>query len=366
MKIIDTGIVYANPKPYLRTIHALHPTIVDLGDGEMLCEFSLAQAQEAVDHLGYQSRSTDMGKTWNFEGRTIAVDTVRPSSHTVRLSKTSTGLVGFGALFWRDDPEKGMIANRENFGFVPMDLILIRSNDKGKTWSWPEIITPPLSGPAFEICHNILELPNGNWLAPCSTQRMDGVEFKEKKVVVLISEDKGITWDHYGVAFDGTKEGITHWESSVCHLKGDDLLSVTWAYHETTATHLPNRFSVSHDGGRTFSAPEEIGIKGQTCKALCLRDGTILLVYRRNDKPGLWASHYNFDGTNWDLLSESLVWDGGLSTSGMPGKEGGSDELSALKFGFPQMIQLDSGEIFIVYWCFEGWSCCIRWTKISM
>jgi N-acetylneuraminic acid mutarotase len=55
MKVIDTGIVSTNPKPYLRTVHAFHLTIVDLGNGEMLCEFSLGQAQEAVDHLGYQS-----------------------------------------------------------------------------------------------------------------------------------------------------------------------------------------------------------------------------------------------------------------------------------------------------------------------
>lgn len=201
-----------------------------------------------------------------------------------------------------------MIANRDNFGFVPMDLILIRSTDKGKTWSWLETIAPPIEGPAFEICHNIVELPNGNWLAPCSTQRMDGLEFKERKVVILISEDKGVSWKDYGVAFDGTKEGVTHWESSVCHLGGDDLLAVTWAYHEASATHLPNRFSVSHDGGRTFCTPAEIGINGQTCKALRLADGTILLVYRRNDKAGLWAAQYNFNGTKWELLEETLIF----------------------------------------------------------
>ena len=366
MKIVDTGIVYTNPKPYLRTVHAIHPTIVDLGNGEMLCEYSLAQAQEAVDHLGYQSRSFDGGKTWQFEDRTIPVNTVRPSSHTVRLSKTSTGLVGFGARFWRDDPEVGMIANRENFGFVPMDLILIRSTDKGKSWSCPETIKPPLVGPGFEICHNILELPDGSWLAPCSTQRIDGLEFKERKVVVLISNDKGTPWTDYGVAFNGTEDGITHWETSVCHLKGNDLLAVTWPYHEASATHLPNRFAISHDGGHTFLPHGEIGISGQTVKALRLRDGRILLVYRRIDKPGMWTSLFDFDGAKWTLLSETPVWGANLVSSGMPGVAGGSDELSALKFGFPQMVQLDSGEVFIVFWCFEDWSCCIRWSKIDL
>jgi sialidase-1 len=366
MKVVDTGIVYTNPKPYLRTVHAIHPTIVDLGDGEMLCEFSLAQAQEAVDHLGYQSRSLDGGKTWEFEDRTIPVNTVRPSSHTVRVSNTSTGLVGFGARFWRDDPEVGMIANRENFGFVPMDLILIRSDDKGKTWSCPETVVPPLDGPGFEICHNILELPDGTWLAPCSTQRVDGLPFNARQSVVLISRDKGLNWNDYGVAFDGTEDGTTHWETSVCSLGGNDLLAVTWPYHEASATHLPNRFTISNDGGKTFQPFGEIGIRGQTCKALRLDDGKILLVYRRNDKPGLWASLFDLSDSTWTMLSEMPLWGSNLVTSGMTGDAAGSDELSALKFGFPQMIQLDSGEVFVVFWCFEDWSCCIRWIKISV
>ncbi len=366
MRITDTGIVYANPKPYLRTVHAFHPTIVDLGDGEMLCAYSLAQAQEAVDHVGYQSRSLDGGKTWQFEGRTIPVDTVRPSSHSVRINKTSSGLVGFGGRFWRDDPEKGMISNRENFGFVPMDLILIRSSDKGKTWAWPETIEPPLKGPAFEICHNIIELPDGSWLAPCATQPEDGQPFEGRRTVVLISRDQGRSWKEYGVMFDGREEGITFWETSVCSLGGQELVAVTWAYHEASGTHLPNRFAVSHDGGRSFSGHGVIGIQGQTCKLLHLRDGTFLLVYRRNDKPGLWAVHASFSEGKWILQSELPLWGTQLNHSGMPGTARGSDELSALKFGFPQMVQLATGEVYLVFWCFEDWNCVIRWIRLDM
>lgn len=367
MKIIDTGIVYTNPKPYLRTIHAFHPTIVDLGDGEMLCEYSLGQAQEAVDHLGYQSRSYDDGKTWQFEGRTIPVDTVRSSCHTVRLSKTSIGLMGFGVLMWRDDPEKGMIINREDFSFVPMDVITIHSTDKGKTWSWPRTIEIPLIGRGFEICHSILELPDKTWLAPCATQRgPDGKMPDGRKAIVLISKDKGESWKDYGVIFDGTEQSITHWEVSLCHLQDNDLLAVAWAYHEPSAKHLKNRFAVSHDGGYTFEPYGEIGIDGQTCKVLRLRDGRVLLVYRRNDKPGMWAALFDFDGSQWMSLDETLLWDGGLSSSGMIGSGAGGDQLSALKMGFPQMVQLESGDVFVVHWCFEDWSCCIRWTKVRV
>jgi len=366
MKVIETGIVYANPKPYLRTIHAFHPSIVDLGNQELLCGFSLAQAPEAVDYLGYQSRSIDGGKTWQFEDRTIPVNTVRASSHTVRYCKTSVGLVAFGGNFWRDDPEKGLFANRENLGFVPMDLIMVRSQDKGKTWSWPEIIVPPLDDKGFEICHSIVELPDGSWIAPTSTQRIAGREFNGKKALVLISKDKGASWKNYGIAFDGTEEGITHWEISVCSLDGKDLLAVSWPYQEATAAHLPTRFAVSHDGGHTFEPFGEIGIAGQTCKVLRLKDGKILLAYRRIDKPGLWASLFDFNGSAWTLLQETPVWGSRLADSGMTGKAGGSDELSALKFGYPQMLQLESGEVFLVFWCFEDWSCCIRWAKIKI
>jgi hypothetical protein len=33
IEVVETGLVYRNPKPYLRAIHAWHPTLVLLDGG---------------------------------------------------------------------------------------------------------------------------------------------------------------------------------------------------------------------------------------------------------------------------------------------------------------------------------------------
>ena len=366
IEMLDTGIVYENPKAYLRSRHAFHPTIVDLGKGELLCAYDLGEAVEALDYRTYRSRSTDGGSSWRFEGPLVTEKTERPSTSSVRISRVSSGLVGFGGRYWRDNPEEGLL-NRANLGYVPMELILVRSTDNGKTWSAPETVAPPLVGPAFETCHNIVELPNGRCLAPTSTWRgWDGELPNGEKGFVLISDDQGKTWPSYGVTFDGDAEGLIHWEQSVVFLGGDDVLSIAWVYNPATGKNLANRFSVSHDAGKTFGPPGEIGIDGQTCKMLRLRDERILLAYRRNDRPGLWAVLTRFDGSRFEKLAELPLWGAGLRDSGMRGAGKGSDELSALKFGFPQMVELEDGKVFLVFWCFEDWCTKIRWFRLRI
>lgn len=361
MKIARTGIVWENPKPYLTTRHAMHPTPVKLGQGEILCAHDIGQAPESVDYQTWLSRSTDGGATWALEGPINRERTTRPTSSLVRLARTADGLVGLGARLYRDNPEEGLL-NRQNLGYVPMDVVLVRSRDQGRTWTLPETVQTPLEGPAFEISHAMLELPDGTWLAPMATWRgWDGRLPNGEKALVLISKDRGRTFPHYGVTFDGTAEGLIHWEQSVVSLGGQDVFSVAWVYHPESGTHRPNRYTVSHDGGRTFTPARDVGIKGQTCKVCRLGDGRLLFAYRRFDKPGLWAQLAELRGDDSLVLGEALpLWGAGLASSGMAGTGNQSDELSALKFGFPQMVQMEDGKVLLVFWAFEDWGCRIR------
>lgn len=365
IECLASGVVYENPKPHLRSQQAFHPTLADLGDGELVCAFDLGQAVEALDYRTYRSRSLDGGASWTFEGALFEPPPGRPTTSTIRINRTSAGLVGFGSLAYRDDPEEGVL-NRDNLGYAPMDLVLLRSADKGKSWAGPEKIETPLAGPAFETCHNIVELPDGRWLAPTATWRgWDGDLPNGEKAIVLISEDQGRSWPQYGVAFDGSAEGLIHWEQSVVSLGGSDVVSIAWVYHPESGETRPNRFAVSHDGGATFGAAAEIGINGQTCKGLRLHDGRLLLAYRRNDQPGLWACLANFDGTRWELLAQQPLW-GGRTSSGMAGEANRSDELSGLKFGFPQFVQFDNGRVLLVFWGFEDWGSKIFWLRLGI
>ena len=366
MKTLASGIVYVNPKPYLRSQHAFHPTISDLGEGELLCSYDLGEAIEAMNYQTYRSRSVDGGETWQFEGPIVTVSSERRCVYSIRTNNLSTGLVGIGQRCWRDDPEEGVL-NRDNLGYAPMDTIMVRSDDKGKTWSEPLAFESPLEGPAFETCHNVVELPGGRWLWPTSTWRgWDGALPNGEKGVVFISEDQGATWPEYGVTFSGDAEGIIHWEQSTIALGGYDVLSIAWVYHPASGQHRPNHYAISHDAGNTWSPARKMGLDGQTCKALRLRDGRILFAYRRNDKPGLWANLSELDGEELRHLDEKPLWGAAISNSGMVGDGNNSDELSSLKFGFPQMIELDENVAYLVFWCFEDWCTRIRWMRIDV
>jgi sialidase-1 len=359
----NTGLVYTNPTPHLKAIHAWHPSIAHLGGDELICAFDLGQAPESLDYRTYYSRSPDGGRTWEAPKRLFDDSVTKPATHTVRISRLRDGtLVGFGARFYRDNSEEGL-TNRATLGFVPMDLIFFRSVDGGRNWHGPTVIAPPLEGPAFEICHSIVELNDGRWLAPTQTwPAWDGRSSHGWKPIALVSADQGRTWSRFLSLFDNRSESVIHFEQSMVQLADGRLLAVAWAYDRRTHETLPTPYTISNNG-ETFSASRPTGLCGQTAKLLALRDGRILCVYRRDDKPGLWAQLVRLDGDRWINVEEHALWSGdpnGSATTNM------SDQLSSLKFGFPSMVESVEGNAKVVFWCSENGLHNIRWFDLSI
>lgn len=363
ISIVDHGVVYRNPKPHLRAIHAWHPSLALLDDGGLLAGFDLGQAVEALDYRTYISRSRDQGKTWDAPRPLFADPVPRRSTHSVRLGRVKDGsIVGFGGRYYRDDAEEGVV-NRANLGYVPMDLILLRSRD-GRNWEGPATIEPPLVGPGFEICHRVIELADGRWLAPTATWKgWNGAAPNGMKAIALVSRDRGKTWPEWLTIIDQYDRGVISWEQGLTELTDGRLLAVVWCFDEKSGKSLPNRFALSRDG-QVFSTPRENGLQGETAKLHTLADGRVLCLYRRLDKPGLWANLVRIDADNWINLAELAVWQG--PASGMKGERTASDELSALKFGFPSMVELPDGSVMAVFWCVEDGIHVIRWARLAV
>lgn len=365
IEVVDTGLVYRNPQPFLKAVHAWHPSLALLPGGELLAGFDLGQAIESLDYRTYIAKSSNGGKTWSSPRRLFEDPVTRRSSHSVRLSALQDGVVvGFGGRYYRDDPEAGL-TNRDNLGFVPMDLITLTSRDGGETWAGPQTIVPPLVGPAFEICHRILELRDGRWLAPTATWKgWNGDMPHGMQAIALVSHDRGATWPEWISIVNQWDQRITSWEQGLTELSDGRLLCVVWCFDEKTGKSLPNRYAISADG-RKFSPPRENGLQGETAKIITLADGRLLCLYRRLDQPGLWASLVEIIGEEWRQLAEQPVWRGALS--GMLGqRSSASDELSALRFGFPSLVQLPDGDIFAVFWCVEDAVHNIRWVRLKI
>jgi hypothetical protein len=362
--IRDTGLVYRNPRPELRSRHTWHPTIVRFDDGEVLVTFDIAEADVALDYRTYATHSVDGGATWSSPERVVADPPGRPTTQSVRTNQVSDGsVVAMGALMYRDDPEKSVV-NVPSLGYTEMELILTRSLDRGHTWSEIERIDPPLVGPAFEVCHSITELADGRWVWPASTwMGWDGDAPNGMNAILLVSEDQGRTWPSYITEFNRWDENILHWEQHFLELRSGRWLVVAWAVSLDTNKTLATPYATSDDKGVTWKHGLT-GFLAQTTKTIELPDGRILAVYRRNDEPGLWATMAHLEGDAWVNDETVALWRG--QSSGMTGDTNPGVELAQLKFGFPQMVLEPDGSIFLVFWCEEDCIKNIRWLRLDV
>lgn len=359
----ETGLVYRNPKPYLRSQMAFHPSVVRLDEQEFLATFDLGQAVEALDYHTVVARSLDGGRTWTLKGP-LLTSSPPSTTHTIRVSRLADGtLIGFGGWHHRHDPEAGLV-NRETGGFVPVTLFLVRSFDGGHQWTEPEIIAPLLPSPAWEICHPILELRDGRWLAPTATwRRWDGENPVGEQAVVLISDDRGRSWPMFGRTFDGRATGVSHLEQSVIELQDGRILAVCWIFDLRTGETFPTEYTLSYDRGETFLAPRRTGFMAETCKVTQLPDGRLLSVYRRQDRPELWAGLAQLDGEQWVNIAHAPLWSG---VGPAPGAGGGAERLSALTLGYPSLCPVSSHEVLILFWCREECLTNIRWIRVEV
>jgi hypothetical protein len=360
----ETGLVYRNPRPELRSRHTWHPTVVRFDDGELLVTFDIAEADVALDYRTHHTHSTDGGASWSAPQRVLPDPPGRPTTHSVRSSGLRDGtVVAMGALMYRDDSEASVV-NVPTLGYTEMELILTRSTDRGRTWSPAERIEPPLVGPAFEVCHSVTELRDGRWVWPTSTwMGWDGDAPNGMNGILLVSEDRGRTWPEYITEFDRWAENILHWEQHFLELNDDRWLAVAWAVSLDTNRTQPTPYAISHDRGATWQHGLT-GFLAQTTKTIELPDGRILAVYRRNDEPGLWATTARVDGDAWVNEETVPLWVG--QASGMTGDTNPGAELAQLKFGFPQMVLEPDGSVFLVFWCEEDCIKNIRWLRLSV
>jgi len=365
MKIdkLETGLVFRNYRPDVRSLHAWHPTLVILRDGQFLAGFDMGQAVASLDYRSYTSRSSDGGRTWSPPARIFEDEDDRLQRHGVRLWGVRDGsIVGVGMRAYPTHEEEEAWS-RETFGQRPHELIRLRSRDEGRTWEGPTVIEPPLEGP-FEVCHTVVELADGRWAWPMSiTRRWDGSAPDGVRAIALVSHDEGRTWPECMTLLDGYAQGIMHLECSLIQLPDGRLLSCAWAFDVASGTSQTLSYAISADGQK-FGEPRPTGIRSETSKLLSLGDEHVLCVYRRTDRPGLWVNLVRIDGDSWENLGEAPLWEG--ADSKMFGQRSSSEELAALAFGFPQPHLLPDGDVMVLFWCREDCVHNIRWVRFSV
>jgi hypothetical protein len=366
MNVLETGLIYSNPKPHLVSRHAYFPSLAILPDGTMFAGFDLGSAFEAPDVLPHYAISRDAGKTWSAPSRVPVPDFSEPFSGTCRFTCTPDGsLVGIGALWDRRRTEEGL-ANPETGGFVETFPFLVCSQAGSLTWQPSQWIDAPLRGP-FEICSPIHVTRSGDWLWPASTWKdWDGCSELGMQAVVIRSRDSGRSWSEWHPVMDGRSSGRVFWEIKLAALPDGRLLAVCWTHDSLNGVDLPVHYAVSDDEGHTFSTPKSTGLTGQTCTPLVLQDGRILSIYRNTAQPGLWAQLSHLNGHEWINGPAKLLWGGQSHAGGVVDPKFASTAMSRLRFGLPTSLLLPDGTVLAAFWCMEDAVSVIRYFKISI
>jgi sialidase-1 len=184
-------------------------------------------------------------------------------------------------------------------------------------------------------------------------------------MVAFLSADRGRSWPEYRDVMRDPQERVIYWESKIVELLDGRLLAVAWAYDQVAGADLPNHYALSADGGNSWSAPRSTGLRGQTPTPHVLDDGRVLTVYRRMDRPGLWANLSRLEGDRWVNEGEAAIW--GAAAQGLTGDSSNMvQNFQVLRFGAPSITRLDDGAIFVAFWCYEDCVSVIRWYRLAV
>ena len=375
IRIIDTGVIYQNPLPGIRSIYANFPGLVRLSDNEILCVYSRASASMALDRRYACTRSQDGGKTWNdegilWDGRADKRQYSYGYGYPAQLDNGELLVAGYR---WdRSDSDADYnIYNPETMGGVPLETVLFRSSDRGHTWSGPQVVALPKEIPMANATGRVVALSNGRLLLPIETwQPWDKKGTDSQQSIALFSSDRGYSWDQHVVV--ARQENILHWNGMFTSLGDGRVLAMYWIKDAVAEKDLPVRATFSQDQGQTWARPYDTGIIGQMGCSIDIGDGRVLAVYNRRDEqsPGIWAVVSADHGRTWPESGHLLVWDArGRDIYGSTGDDNRSRSIydeGLMAFGKPDAVELADGTLLIGFWCTSNLVVHIRYARLAV
>ena len=354
MKILHSANIFDNPLPQLRSRQSFFPFIAECKDGTLIASFQIGEAFESVDATSFASFSTDGGKTWSVPTAIFdKSDYTRPVSDCCKPTVLPDGrLIAFGYAYYRDNPDFPL-GNPETGGLLDDFIFYMISEDNGKTWSKP-VEVECAWGPHVEASAPITVLKNGSWVSPITGfPAWDGSATGPMCGRLMRSDDNGKTWSDDAICME-FDEAVTCYEQRVCELESGTLINIGWNENTVTGDRMQNHYTVSYDGGKTWSKPIPTGILGQA-SSVCAIGGERLLalhaVRRDTDRPGIYACVVDFSDKTWNIVEKELIWEPNMP---MIKDTKMAEIFSFLKFGQPGAILLSDGDVMMSHWCAEN------------
>jgi len=372
LKIRDRGTVFRGEDVSTRS--ATFPSICVLSDGRWLC--SLRVAPDKVRCAGervFLTWSDDQGATWSPAIAPFVPPVIdgRPGNFRVGPCSSLPGGGVVVALAWVDQsrPERPLFDDATS-SLLDMKMFIARSHDRGETWSGCEQIPRVPSDASTPLTGGILPLADGIWICPYETNKpydREGEWIHTSRL--LFSRDEGRSWADPVIVTDSEK-GIFFWDQRLSLRPDGSLMNVFWTYDNTNNRYINIHAACSEDGGRSWSAPWDIGVPGQPAAISSVPGGPDVLVFvDRSGIPELKARLSVDEGKSWPVDQELLL--ASAQTRKQTIEKGRMadawTEMSAFSMGLPGTALCSGGDVLVVYYSGEtAERTSIHWIRLGV
>ncbi|MFN0167612.1 MAG: sialidase family protein [Bryobacteraceae bacterium] len=366
MNIVSKGILYTGTAGTPRAV-ASFPTVTSLGGTRLLATFRVGTGKDSEDEQVECCASDDGGATWSEPWRPFGnvVDGVVGSLKVVYVTRLSGGAL-FATTMWVDRTSFAgkPLFNEETQGCLPARILVAESVDQGTTWSqWRPVETPARLGPP-SLTSPALLFPSGRIAISVESNKhyLDTSPWLQR-VEYICSADGGKSWPESQLVCADSGGRLFHWDQRAGVTPDGRIVTFTWLYDSVAGKYLEIERRISSDEGRTWSAPEPLGISDQPSRPAIFPDGRLVLA---------WVDRYGSQSiraraarsAEGRLEQEVTLYDAAGPAAAYRDTGELLVDMGAWTYGLPYAEALPDGDAMVVWYGGNPASTSIHWARL--
>lgn len=373
MKIVATGTLSRGEAGTSRAMLTF-AGVVALRSGALLATLRAGSTKDSADEAIELYRSDDGGQSWRLLRQLTHAAPIDGALGTLKvcyLTELAPGRLLAAAMWIDRSSYPGQpLFNPATEGCLPMSIVLAESSDEGATWSdWRLVPMPAAIGPA-SLTSPLLRLPDGTLALSIETNKHyhDAGPWLQR-VVLFHSHDDGRSWGPPITAGHDPSGRIFNWDLRLGLAPDGRIGAFAWTYDSAARVYLNLHRRISADGGRSWSAAEDLGFADQAGHPALLPDGRVLLP---------WVDRFGTHTIRAALAADiAAPFDAAgaielyaLAAAGPGARDDTTGallaEMGLWTFGLPYAEALPDGTVLVLYYAGDETTLDIRWAKLQV
>jgi hypothetical protein len=373
MKIVDAGVL-SRGEPGTSRVMLTFPCVVALSGGGLLATLRAGSTKDSADEAIELYRSGDNGRGWHMVGRLNHGELIGGAHGSLKVCYVTEIAPSrlLAAAMWIDRSSyPGLpLFNADTEGCLPMLIVLAESHDDGATWSpWRVVPMPAEIGPA-SLTSPVVRLPDGTLAMSIETNKSyhDSSPWMQR-VVLFHSGDGGRSWETPITAGEDPSGRIFNWDQRLGAAPDGRLGAFAWTYDSAAKVYLNVHRRVSDDGGRSWSAAEDLGFADQAGHPAVLPDGRAVLPWVDRFGTRTIRARLAADiAAPFDPASEVVLY---ALDGGGPGARNDTTgallaEMGLWTFGLPYAEALPDGNVLVLYYADGEAAMDVCWARLQV